>query len=81
MKRVNLSQIKQRTACNLACHEQDSIQDIVGDNGGAGWEDPLLSSAAFGGAGATPAGRVALGIGWPSLDAPMRVLTPWRLHS
>ncbi|KAK9837305.1 hypothetical protein WJX81_005203 [Elliptochloris bilobata] len=39
-----------------------------------GWADPLLSSALFGGVGATPAGRVALGIGWPSLDAPARAL-------
>ena len=36
--------------------------------------DPLLSSAAFGGAGATPSAKVALGIGWPSFDAPLKVL-------
>jgi hypothetical protein len=38
----------------------------------AGWVDPLLGSSAFGRVGAAPAGRVALGIGWPTADAPMQ---------
>jgi len=38
----------------------------------AGWVDPLLGGSAFGRVGAAPAGRVALGMGWPTFDAPMQ---------
>ena len=32
----------------------------------------MLSSAAFKGVGATPAGKVALTIGWPAFNTPMQ---------
>lgn len=55
----------------------------------------MLSSAAFKGVGATPAGKVALTIGWPAFDSPMQarsadaflriehriMLTPAKLHA
>ena len=55
----------------------------------------MLSSAAFQGVGATPAGKVALTIGWPAFDTPMQarsadtllrikhriMLKPARLHA